>query len=132
VTPWAAQPDRVISGLGGTGTGTMMAGGGLQAGPETTLGKVLLLMSPATSVVAGSLLLYLHMTVNRWLEDREADRARGKLRRALDDPHVPEPDKEEFRRLLAGFERSQIERELERVRAIGRVPDQAQVGSDPS
>jgi hypothetical protein len=117
------SPDRVMSGLGGTGTGTIFAGGGLQVGPETTIGRVLLLISPATSVVAGSLLFYLHVSVNRWLEDREARRARMTLERALDNPQVPEVDKEEFRQLLVGFERDRITRELKRVGAVGTVPE---------
>ena len=67
-----APSGRVIAGVGGTSTGTMLVGGGLLAGPETTIGKILLLLSPATSILAGSLFFYLHMSINRWLEDREA------------------------------------------------------------
>src|SRR4051812_17270270 len=91
------EPDRLASGVGGTGAGTAVAGSGLVVGPETTIGKVLLLISPATSVVAGTLLFYAHMNLRRWLEDREADRARARLREALDNPNVPEAKKALFR-----------------------------------
>lgn len=111
-------PDRALSCLGAGGTGTILAGAGLQAGSDTTLGKVLLLASPATSVAAASALFLWHMMINRWLEDREAERARTIIARALDDPHVPASEKRDFRRLLARFERDQIERELRRVTAV--------------
>lgn len=117
VTLARGLPDRVLSCVGGSGTGTMLAGTGLQAGPDTTLGTLLLLASPATSVLAAGALFYLHLMVNRWIEDREAERARAMLARAIDDPHVLESEKEDFRRLLARFERDQIEHELRRVQA---------------
>jgi hypothetical protein len=112
----------VASGVGGTGAGTAVAGGGLLVGPDTTFGKVLLLLSPATSVLAGTLLFYAHMNLRRWLEDREADRARGRLREALHDPDVPEDKKAAFRQLLGEFEHETITRGLERARNIGQVP----------
>jgi len=82
----------------------------------------MLLASPLTSLLAGTLLFYFHVNVNRWLEDREAKRARGILDEALDDDHVPDDVKDDFRQLLAGHHRDRIMRELERVTAVGDVP----------
>ncbi len=112
-------PDRVVAGVGGAGTGTATAGGGLIVGPETTLGKVLLLASPAMTAVMTSALYYLHVSINRWFEDREAARARLTLQRAIANPDIPEPDKQEFREQLASFERTRIVRGIERVEAVG-------------
>jgi hypothetical protein len=119
------DPGRVVAGVGGTSTGTAVVGLGLLSGPETTLGRVLLLASPATSVVTGSLFYYLHLTLNRWLEDREATRARETLKRALDDPDVPDDDKVEFRKLLANHHRGRILRQFARVDALGDVPERS-------
>jgi hypothetical protein len=68
----SAEPDRFISGLGGTGSGTGLVRAGLLLGPETTVGKILLFISPVTSVIAGSTLYYLHVSLNRWFESRPA------------------------------------------------------------
>lgn len=119
------DPGRAMSGIGGGSTGTAVAGAGLQVGPETTLGKILLLASPATSVVAGQLFFYLHVNVNRWLEDRQARRARSLLKQALDDPDVPDEVKREYRELLGGHYRDRITREMARVTAIGHIPDRS-------
>jgi hypothetical protein len=116
------QPDRFISGVGGTGSGTGLVGAGLLVGPDTTLGKILLLISPATSVIVGTTLYYLHVSLNRWLESRAAAAARPTLERAINNPLVPEEDKARFRNQLAIFEEGVIAREMERVRLIGTVP----------
>jgi hypothetical protein len=116
------QPDRFISGVGGTGSGTGLVGAGLLVGPDTTLGKILLLISPATSVIVGTTLYYLHVSLNRWLESRAAAAARQTLERAINNPLVPEEDKARFRNQLAIFEEGVIAREMERVRLIGTVP----------
>jgi hypothetical protein len=97
----------------------MVAGAGLGIGPDTTIGKVLLLMSPATSVVSGACLFFAHARVRRWLEDKEAEQARADLKMALEDPDVSEEDKQEFKRLLSGYHRDRIERQLRRVRSAG-------------
>lgn len=112
-------PDRVVAGVGGAGTGTAAAGGGLLVGPETTLGKILLLASPATTAIVTSLLYYLHVWVNNWFEDRVAARARVALQRAIANPDIEETDKQEFRSQLASFERTRIVRGIERVEAVG-------------
>jgi hypothetical protein len=114
----SGAPDRVVAGVGGAGTGTAAAGGGLIVGPETTLGKILLLASPVMTAVVTSALYYLHVSVNRWFEDREASRARATLQKAIANPDIPDTDKEEFRELLANFERTQIVRVIERVEAV--------------
>jgi hypothetical protein len=118
------QPDRVVSGVGGTGSGTGLAGAGLYGfGPETTLGKALILASPVTSVLAGSLLFYAHVSLSRWLENRAATRARKTIERAINNENLPEAERDKFRTDLAKFERGVVARELERVEAIGAVPE---------
>lgn len=83
------------------------------------LGRVLLLASPALTAIVTGTFYYLHVAINRWFEDREAARARATLQKAIEDPNVPEKDKQEFRGLLADFERTQIVRDIERVRVVG-------------
>jgi hypothetical protein len=79
-------------------------GAGFEAGTDTTLGKILILISPATSVLVGSVVFYAHVSLNRWLESRAATRARKTLERAINNPNLPEDHKEDFRRQLAEFE----------------------------
>lgn len=117
------QPDRMMSGLGGTGTGTGLAGVGLSIGADEALGQALLLVSPAAAIVCSGLLFYMHLAVHRWLEDREANRARATLKRALEDDDVPEADKEEFRSLLARHHRDRIARGFDRVNIVSRLAD---------
>lgn len=74
------------------------------------------------SVVVTSGLYYMHLSVNRWLENRAADRARKTLDRAINSPNVPEAEKEKFRKQLAEFEQGVVARELERVQLVGSPP----------
>jgi hypothetical protein len=118
-----AEPDRLISGIGGTGSGTGLVGAGLTVGPETNLGRILLFVSPVTSVVVGSVFFHLHMNLNRWFETRAAGRARRALEEAISSPHLPEEAKARFRLQLVQFEESVVARELERVRLISALPE---------
>jgi hypothetical protein len=117
------DPGRTMSGVGGTGSGTGLVGLGFGVGPDTTAGKLLMLVAPATSIVVGGGLFYLHVSVNRWMETRAAGSARATLERAIKNPEIPEEDKKkEFRKQLAEFEKGVVARELERVEALGAVP----------
>jgi hypothetical protein len=75
------DPGRTMSGVGGTGSGTGLVGLGFGVGPDTTAGKLLMLVAPATSIVVGGGLFYLHVSVNRWMETRAAGSARATLER---------------------------------------------------
>lgn len=116
-------PSRVPSGVGGTSAGVVLAGGGLEVGADTTVGKILLLLSPATSVVVGSLLFYLRIELGRYQEGRMVAKARRTLVDAIDNPRYTEPEREYFRKVLLQLDRTVVSRQLERVQAVGAVPD---------
>ena len=108
-------------GVTGTGVGTAQVGGGLEVGTDTTLGKILVLASPLTSVVVGGLTVYLQASWGRYLEARQAAKARKTLQRAIDNDRLPDADRERFRQLLADLEHGVVARDLERVGLVGTI-----------
>lgn len=107
---------RVPAGISGTSAGTALSGGSLGVGPESTLGKVMLLVSPLTSVVVGSLFFYLQAELARYLEARMVSKARTTVENALDNPRYTETEHEHFRGVLLDVDTLAITRRLEWIR----------------
>jgi hypothetical protein len=83
------------------------------------------------AVIASSMIFYMHVSLQRWLEVRAAKRARQTLRTAIDDPRMPETQKNNFRDQLAEFEQGVVARDLERVKLIGSCQPPAPCGRPP-
>jgi hypothetical protein len=90
---------------------------------ESTLGKVMLLLSPLTSVVVGSLFFYLQAGFARYLEARRVAKARTTVESALDNPRYTETEREHFREVLLRVDTLAIARRLEWIRDRVRVPE---------
>ena len=102
---------RASGGLIGVGSAT----GGLVVGPETLLGKILIIASPVTSVSIDYAVIRGRATLERWEEDEPIRRLRRRLKRAIRDRHTPEDRKVLYRRQLADLHDAAIAREFARI-----------------
>ena len=104
---------RASGGLVGLGS----AGGGLTIGPETALGKVLILASPLTSVFVDYAVVQGSASVRRWDEQRPIRQARRTLKKAINDRDTPEERRAVYREQLADLHDVAIGEELARLAA---------------
>lgn len=113
VEPQVRSGARASGGLIGIGS----AGGGLTIGPETLLGKVLILASPLTSVFVDYAVIQGSASMRQWDQQRPIRQARRTLRRAIKDPHAPEERKALYRQQLADLHDVAIAEQLARLAA---------------
>ena len=104
---------RASGGLVGLGS----AGGGLTIGPETTLGKVLILASPVTSVLVDYTVIQGRQWLARWEQQRPIRIARRTLKTAIKDPDTPENRKALYREKLADLHDHAIAQQLQQLTA---------------
>jgi hypothetical protein len=102
---------RASGGLIGLGS----AGGGLTVGPETLLGKILILASPITSVLIDYAVIQGRASMRQWEQQRPIRQARKTLKRAIEDPHTPEERKAIYRQQLADLHDVAIAQQLARL-----------------
>ncbi len=105
---------------GGALTGLGSAGGGLTIGPETLLGKLLILASPFTTVLVDYAVIQGQAALERWENDRPIRRARRTLKRAIKDQHMPEQRRALYREQLADLQDAEVAQQLAGV-AIGKL-----------
>lgn len=112
MTSGTAGGGRAGARAGGALTGLGSASGGLTVGPETTLGKLLILASPLTTLLADYAVVQGREALARWEERRPFRRARKTLKRGIKDPDTPEARKAIYREQLADLRDVEINQHL--------------------
>jgi hypothetical protein len=111
-SPRAARAGGVLTGLGS-------AGGGLAIGPDTVIGKVLILVSPIASVVVDYAVIQIRASLERWEALRPVRQARRTLKAGIKDSDIPEDRKVVYRERLADLKEAQVDWQLDQLAAAG-------------
>ncbi|MEU6741562.1 hypothetical protein [Streptosporangium sandarakinum] len=89
-------------------------------GSDTTLGALILYLTPAASFVIGSALYYMQVQASRYMERRLVKNAMKTLQAQLDNPLTSEEHKARIRKLLEEAERHVANAEVQRIKQLGQ------------
>lgn len=81
-------------------------------GPETLLGKALILASPFTTVLVDYALSQARASLDRWESARPLRRARRTLQKGIKDPHIPDERRQVYRAQLADLRDAEVAQQL--------------------
>lgn len=102
---------RASGGLVGLGS----AGSGLTVGPETNLGKILILASPITSQLVDYAVIRGGSALRYRRQQRNIRQARQTLQEGIDDPETTDEQRDEYKRMRAELMGREIARSVARA-----------------
>ena len=111
---------RASGGLVGLGS----AGSGLTVGPETLLGKILILASPVTSVLVDYAVIHGSATLRHRSQQRLIRQARRTLEEGIKAPETTDERRDEYQHILAELKDREI------ARSVARALDDLGTGDD--
>jgi hypothetical protein len=118
-----AKPNRAKATVGGVGSGTGLVAIANAIGPTTTMGAILLYLSPSVAYITGAVLYYIDVQTSRFLQRRMVNSARKTLTRQMQDPAMSTQYKARIRRKLEELEETVADAEVARVKSMGELPE---------